>query len=157
MLRETAGSAWCTLTRLVSVQDLTDFHAAHYTPGNLVVAASGASADVVQSLASGYLGGLPASAPPSAPRSVYVGGDRCDHWAGGSHALIAFETSGWKDLNGSVMTTVVQVCPVQLWCLPAWVLFCKGVDVQDCTRSPCTFADELGCLPTGQFACSHRI
>lgn len=71
---------------------------------------------VVESL-EGMCTGMPAGqAPPPMP-SQYVSGSAVEHVDTGATALVAFETSGWKDVDTAIMTTVVRLLPAGTSCL----------------------------------------
>lgn len=80
----------------------------HFNTSNTIVAASGMPMTVAESLSEELLAGLPNGPAAQRPPSQYVGGGTSEHNTTSSAAVVAFESAGWADMKGAILSTVVR-------------------------------------------------
>ncbi|XP_058074113.1 mitochondrial-processing peptidase subunit alpha-like [Magnolia sinica] len=90
---------------------LEEFVTENYTAPRMVLAASGVEHEELLSYAEPLLSDLPKVPPPTAPKSVYVGGDyRCQADSPSTHVALAFEVpGGWLNEKEAMTLTVLQM------------------------------------------------
>lgn len=94
----------------LNADSLAEFYSANYTAPRIVLAGAGVEHASLVKLAEPLLGGAHRGGSTGEPASKYTGGEFRQHAPSPlTHLMLAFEfQGGWRDVKGSVATTVLQ-------------------------------------------------
>lgn len=98
---------------------------------------------VAESLTGELLSTLPSGPAAERPPSMYVGGGSSEHSTASSAVVVAFESAGWADMKGAILTTVVR--PPRLSCP-----MCSHMNVALFILAPDLVIHVCGSIPTAQ-------